>query len=105
MKKYTIIVAKVIIGILAVDIILDSTKEKFMGPGNLGAYQEAVAILNIVDEVSSTVHNFVNNLVEGLSAAEFINYLVITIVVIFFLICLFDKCDRKTKALLIDEPK
>ena len=105
MKKAIIIVAKLIVAILAVDIIAVPLAAKAIDRGNPDANQSLVAILNVVDGVSSTAHNFVNNLVAGMSAAEFINYLVIFIVIIFFLICLFDKCDRKTKAFLIDEPK
>lgn len=105
MKKQVINFVKLFIAILAVDIILTATKEKLISPGNPGISQDVVVILNIVHEVSSTVHNFVNKIVEGLSAAEFIDYLVITIVVVFFIICIFDRGNRKTKVILLDEPK
>lgn len=105
MKKLVGTIVKGIIAILAVDIILVPIVENAIDPGNPGAFQGIIGIVNIVGEVSSTVHNLVNNLVEGLSAAEFIDYLVITIVIVFFIICIFDRGARKTKVILIDEPE
>lgn len=105
MKKLVGTIVKGIIAILAVDIILVPIVENAIDPGNPGAFQGIIGIVNIVGEVSSTVHNLVNNLVEGLSAAEFIDYLVITIVIVFFIICIFDRGARKTKVILLDEPE
>ena len=105
MKKSIILSAKIFVAILAVDIMAVPMMDLVIDRSSPDAPQALVVFINIVDDLSSTAHDFVNNLVEGMSAAEFINYAVIFTVIIFVLICIFDKEKRKIKAVVLEEPK